>query len=383
MNNKRHNTQDGFTLIEIVVAIGVMAMVVVFAGTVFKTSIASYRVATAQAEIMQKFRAITDQLNNDFRGLRKDAPLFIWFELDPNDYNKRLDQIMFFADGDFQSTQIYDTTVNPIVPAASGSPVVSNLARIYYGQAWSIDPNYVLKDPCNLRPVDRVLSRRQHLYIANPDTPPRYAQFPLNTSGVLTIPAILPIPVENDKYEHDTNSLSQWQAAVNDPVNGSTNVGNIITGCFGNDTAFSYYRPNVNLASTNTLHLLMAEKVGSFSVQWSYSYINAGQEYVYWWPSISPDGSGSTTYSDFGPDLRSMVRNAFGFYFNTVAPVPSFTNWFSYIGAQGVYYPGSAGNLVTQKPVFPKAFKFTFTLYDSRGVFKDGQTFTHIVYLGD
>ncbi len=46
--------------------------------------------------------------------------------------------------------------------------------------------------------------------------------------------------------------------------------------------------------------MLMAEKVGSFSVQWSYSYINAGQEYVYWWPSIDPGSNGNTTYSDFG-----------------------------------------------------------------------------------
>jgi hypothetical protein len=29
------------------------------------------------------------------------------------------------------------------------------------------------------------------------------------------------------------------------------------------------------------------------------------------------------------------------------------------------------------------ALKFTFTLYDSNGVFKDGKTFTHIVYLND
>ena len=95
----------GFTFIELAVAIGIMAMVILLAGTVFKTSIGSYRIAAAQAEIMQKFRAITDQLNNDFKGIRKDAPLFIWFQLDPSDANNRFDQIMFFADGDFQSTQ--------------------------------------------------------------------------------------------------------------------------------------------------------------------------------------------------------------------------------------------------------------------------------------
>jgi hypothetical protein len=32
---------------------------------------------------------------------------------------------------------------------------------------------------------------------------------------------------------------------------------------------------------------------------------------------------------------------------------------------------------------YPKALKFTFTLYDSKGIIEDGRVFTHIVYLGD
>jgi len=32
---------------------------------------------------------------------------------------------------------------------------------------------------------------------------------------------------------------------------------------------------------------------------------------------------------------------------------------------------------------WPKALKFTFTLYDSKGTLKGGRTFTHIVYLGN
>jgi prepilin-type N-terminal cleavage/methylation domain-containing protein len=361
-SQKGHLTVErrGFTLVELVVAIGIMALVILFTGNVFKASISSYRIASAQAEIMQKFRAITDQLNNDFRGLRKDAPMFIWFQLDPNDYNKRLDQIMFFADGDFQSTRTYDTTVNPIVPAASGSPVVSNLARIYYGQAISNDPNYNnnLNAPYNIQPYNRVLSRRQHLSIANPDSPPRYYQFPAhNLDGSLNLNLL---PGQNDWFEHDTNSLSQWQAAA---LNG-TNVNNIITGCFDSNC------PRINLANANTLHLLMAQKVGNFSVQWSYLFTNAGQTYVYWWPSIDPDGNGNLADSDFS----RMPTRPFGVYFNTVAP--SFLNWFSYDNAR--YLPGAV-----VEPVYPKALKFTFTLYDSRGVFKDGQTFTHIIYIGD
>lgn len=341
-------TRRGFTLIELVVAIGVMAMVIAFAGVVFKASIASYRIATAQAEIMQKFRAITDQLNNDFRGLRKDAPMFIWFQLDPNDLNKRLDQIMFFADGDFQS-----------IGQLANKTIVGNLARIYYGQS---------QNTYGLNAQRRILARRQQISTADtalnswldPNNFP--ATFTSQSNGYYS----------NDYYEYDNISLSQWQALTNDLTNGPTNVYKIM----------NISRPIVDITDANTLHLLMAEKVGSFSVQWSYDYVDAvtGWPYVFWWPSIDPASNGNFANSDFGSGMGS---NFLGFYFNTVAPsLPA--NWSSYIGANGVYYPGgSAGNLVKDKPVFPQALKFTFTLYDSQGVFKNGQTFTHIVYLGD
>ena len=37
----------------------------------------------------------------------------------------------------------------------------------------------------------------------------------------------------------------------------------------------------------------------------------------------------------------------------------------------------------TPEEYWPKALKFTFTLYDSKAVIKGGRTFTHIVYLDD
>ncbi|MGA2324241.1 MAG: prepilin-type N-terminal cleavage/methylation domain-containing protein [Sedimentisphaerales bacterium] len=328
----------GFTLVELVVAIGIMALVILFAGTVFKTSISSYRIASAQAEIMQKFRAITDQLNNDFRGLRKDAPMFIWFQVDPN--NNRFDQIMFFADGDFQSTGQW-----------ANKTIVGNLARIYYGQS---------QNTYGLNAQYPILARRQHISSADTD---------LNSwpnPDITTFPTTF-LPNLNDYYEHDLISLSQWQALTNDIAYGPTNVNQIINVCFGS-------RPTVTLADANTLHLLMAEKVGSFSVQWSYFYqdVSTGLTHIYWWPSIDPDGNGDFSDSDFS--RMPTNPNPFGFYFNTAAP--SFLNWFSCDKA--VYLAGAVA-----ESVYPRALKFTFTLYDSRGVFKDGQTFTHIVYIGD
>jgi prepilin-type N-terminal cleavage/methylation domain-containing protein len=346
----------GFTLVELVVAIAILAMVILFAGTIFKESIGSYRVASAQAEIMQKLRVITEQLDSDFKGLRKDAPMFIWFQLDPNDPNQRLDQIMFFADGDFQSTQLYSSSI-PRSPSSAGTPVIGNLARIYYGQAKSIDPRYrALNEPVNIRSRDRMLARRQHISTA--DTDINSWPDPVNFASTFDL-------ARNDSYEHDRISLSQWQALAND----LTVVNQIIVACIGNA---GNSRPTVNLAGANGLYMLMTEGVGNWSVQWA--YLPPLSNKFFWWPSVDPDENGNSADSDFG--ALYMNSPAFGIYFNA----PGGENlllWFA-PGLAKNFYIGNFSPLF-----FPSALKFTFTLYDSRGVFREGQTFTHIVYIGD
>jgi len=329
-----------FTLIEMVVAITLLVIIIVFSGMIFKSGIGSYRTATAQAEIMQKLRAITEQLNSDFKGLRKDAPLFIWFRQDPNDANQRFDQIMFFADGDFQA-------IKPTQP-----PLASNLARIFYGQARGPDPKTGLSmDPCDLPVNKRLLTRRQHLSV--PILSPFFPVF--DSTGALIINT-----VDNNNLEYDNISLSQWQAALQV----SSNCDQLIPICMPNNP------PYINFASATGWYMLMAEGVGSFAIQWSYPSTLLSQP-ILWWPSNDPDSDPTTTSSDF----EDMLTNQFGFCFN--AAKPSYLVWFLYDKATGPYYP------TTNKPIFPHALKFTFTLYDKNGVFKDGQTFTHIVYLDD
>jgi type II secretory pathway pseudopilin PulG len=334
----------GFTLIEIVVAIGILVMVMGFAGVIFQRSIGSYRAAMAQDEIMMKLRVITEQLDSDFRGLRKDAPMYIWFAkgTDPTyDMNNRFDQIMFFADGDFQSTQTYN-----------GNPVVGNVARIYYGQA---------NNPDALPAKNRLLARRQHILTAD-TTLPIWLDFssPANFANTFTA-------FNNDANEYDCNSLSQWQAILNDPVNGSSYAAHLVAECFYNN------RPQIDFSDANTIHNFMTEGIGSFSIQWDY-ITSLGEHF--WWPALDPDGNGSMSDSDFD-GTNGMGSNSFGFYFYSAPPG---SGWFSPAQATGTYYPD---NIISPKPIYPRALKFVFVIYDSRGVFPNGQTFSHIVYLGD
>jgi len=336
---KKQKMKKSFTLIELVVAVALFAMVFAFTGMIFKVCINSYRTAGANAEIIQKLRAITDQLNADFKGIRTDAPLLIWFYEDSSPTNpNRYDQIMFFADGDFQSTQLYDYGLSPVVPSVpvpspTGPeyPVMGNVARIFYGQAQP-DPN--------------LLARRQHILTADLNLD----QWPPDNMLDFNDFAAAGADKRNERYEHDSNSLAQWKI-----VAGSDYDNEIIPACFN-------FRPYIHKGDPNTFQKLMCEGVGSFAIQWAYWDSVDGK--FYWYPS-------STHF------INLIGNSEFGVFFNVPAPPISYINWYS---VDNVQYRSGSNFLVG---FYPKALKFTFTLYDSKAVFKEGRTFTHIVYLGN
>jgi len=101
--------RKAFTIVELLLGISLLTVLLVVSGVVFQMAVKSYRTAAATGEVARKLRAVTNQLNTDFRGLRKDGQIFIaWVaEPDPEDPGfagyKRFDQITFFADGNFNS----------------------------------------------------------------------------------------------------------------------------------------------------------------------------------------------------------------------------------------------------------------------------------------
>jgi len=267
--NKEQRTKDAFTLIELVAAVGILAMVILFAGAIFKVSIGSHRTAIANAEIMQKLRVITDQMNADFKGVMSTAYGKAAFgESAPG---VRSDTIAFLADGDFQSTGPY-----------SNKTVVGNLASILYG----------LANTLTLNPRDRILVRRQTILTYDS-----------------SVPVIDPINLDEEYF---TKSLSEWKA----------------TPPFA-DPNLWLQKPTIdpNSLQLRDLVMYMAKGVDNFTVQFA-KWDDAAKMYI-WVPR--------------GP-----------FEFGAYANASIATN----------------------------AFKFTFTLYDSKGVIKNGRIFTHIVYLG-
>lgn len=337
--------KKGFTLIELVVAVAILVIVLSFAGVIFRVSTESHRTAIANSEIMQKLRAITDQLNSDFKGLRKDGEIFIVWTAslkdgaNPNDPNAyvRFDRIMFFADGDFQSYR-----ANPMVRG--------NLARI----------SYMLAKRGNVRapqqvPQKRILARSQHILTADPN---RLDFFNSPTFNWY---------VWNNRYEYDKMTMEQWKNILWDKKKDMLSVIMDVT-VGGSVIPDDVLGTNVNPADPNSIHMLLCEGVGEFKVQ---GWYDARRRWV---PEVDPDGNGDLTDSDFfiaGSQVPEVLY-----------PYPPYGS----VNLGGVFKGNPFQGLLNEAsfdsvPGLGRALKLTFTLYDSKGIIKNGRTFTHIVYL--
>jgi type II secretory pathway pseudopilin PulG len=140
VNYVANKMKKGFTLTELLVAVGLLMAVLAASTMIFHYSIEAQRTAMATAEIMRTLRAVTDQLNINLAGLRKDGYLIVYSNTIPSDGN-HCDALYFFSDGDFQSA------------SPGHEDVRSNIARIYFGGAKD-DVNNLLLDMKLLTPSE-------------------------------------------------------------------------------------------------------------------------------------------------------------------------------------------------------------------------------------
>jgi prepilin-type N-terminal cleavage/methylation domain-containing protein len=396
--------KKAFTLIELVVAVALFAMVFAFAGTIFKVSINAYRTAVANAEIMQKLRAITDQLNADFTGLRKNGEIFvIWkaSKLDAaaaqyddyrdcdNDGYERFDRIMFFADGDFQSYEPYKKGKRD----PSGEPIRGDVARICYMLANKPPANIgaaLPERPENYNDLSlteigrkhrkekrrgRILSMTQHILTADA----QFAGSPPTPDGTSSLPDWYNWNDVNE-YDYDMNSLDKWK---NIPWPNKQDMLSVITDVIVGSSSISLEDIRGTMVDPNrpdTIHNLFCEGVGEFKIQ---GWNDARKRWV---PEVDPNGNGVLTDdSDFilnGSEIDPIKVPG------VLYPYPPYGS----VSLNEAVWNVSGNNFYRELlneahfneiPGLGRALKFTFTLYDSKGVIKEGRTFTHIVYLGE
>ncbi len=308
--------KKAFTITELMVAVAVLAITMAGVSTIFKISITAYRTSSATAEVMRNLRAITDQLDADFKSLRKDGyllmrstktpPVWVWqreaesanrLDFLRNDVHR--DNMFYFSTGDFQTiTQPY---------------LRSNIALVYVGPySRALDPN---------------------------DIPPYASEWILLRSAMLLCPE-----EDEDGLEYLDISFAEIKTWTGPPslydfVDMAMN-----TLPFG-------YPIDVDNPAQNWQYF--SGGVGNIEIEWN-DGTKAGNSLV-WFGLEQPRrvwDAPDTTYADAITENVNVIDEVY-----TAQWTPA------------------------NQPYWPMALKFTFTLYDSKGVLEKGMTFTHIVYI--
>ncbi len=389
--------RKAFTLIDMLVAVAIMAMVMAMVGVVFRVGIEAYRLSVANAEIMRQFRVISDQLDADFRGLDKSGQIVVVYPADDDPTDGEVgeslyaDRIMFFSRGDFQ---VYDKKNN--------ETVVGHQARISYMLARrraTVGGSIVVPEKISPAVRRETLVRSQH---------------------ILTHNAVLPdVMLLRDTLAVEGHGKTQWQAWQNQerydkltvkewnelPLIAQENILPTISALrYAGDSTVSAAvmakDPNAwgTLITTdavtmpNTLHLRLAENVSEFRVQ---GWHESTQRWV---PDDDPDnnGYGDSSKSDshllLDPDRETPGGSL---------QDPNTSNTphilYPYVGRpigeerSQVHLGGEFAGNDHQASLTPagfntipglgRALKFSFRLHDSQGLIEGGRAFTHIIYL--
>lgn len=360
---------NAFTIVELLVAMGLVVILVGLSSLIFATGVKAHRTADSTVEIVRRTESISRQLVADIGGLRIDAPLAVWFERDPAT-GKRYDQILFFANGNFQTMRQYN-----------GSIARGNLARIYYGHALQVETDAAGNPVAETASYQQsgFLARRTHLLTSDmtltyPGVP---SPFP-NPLSAAQFGATF-VPYANNHSEYDQLSLAEWKNLM--LVAANCNHFLLRNFFYAGASPDFEGRPMIDMAKIDTLHLLLAERISELKVQWGYKSQDlvkvpaTGEPFsenetfagLRWWPEAD-----ASDIADFGP--MGMNGSLFGVYFNMpgVAVPPS--NWFP-----AEVCRTSLTNFTSD--YYPRALKITFTVHDTKGLYPDGRTFTQVVSL--
>jgi hypothetical protein len=224
----------------------------------------------------------------------------------------------------------------------------------------------------------RILSRSQHILVSDPRLPDFFDPNTFDGSDAQWYDW-------RNRLEYDNISLEEWKSISPSSDPNKSDILSVISGLTVGGTKipvdWTCRGASVRTADRDSLHMLICEGVGEFKVQgWS------DVEWR-WVPEVDPDGDGDLADTDFVLDADGT-----GLHPERVPGV-----WYPYacggfVVFGGVFAPGGPREFPRPWldeahfdliPGLGRALKFTFTLYDSKGVIKDGRTFTHIVYLGD
>lgn len=365
--------RKAFTLVELMVAMGVLAIVMAMAGVIFKAALKSHRMAVANADVLSKFRLISQQLDQDFQGLRRDGEIFVAWVEDPNHEDLRLDRIGFYSIGDFQNYGEEEEVEK------------GRLARVTYMLGRRDGRSAQDQDPS-----ERVLARSQHIYCHGSD---QWLEEVAETNIVDADVTDWVDWLNALDGQHDPNTMQDWLQIERETklraLWGIYDI-NIVADVTADETLYNCgYGTLADPNHPDHLHTVLCEGVGQFRIESWYEDPNDAND-SRWIPAELH----AFEESDLSSDEKIWSE-------------PVRWLWYPYreldvngvVEAQGQYHldrddPGDSDyepvlyedeDLIPENfdeiPGLGRALRFTVTLYDSHGLLEQGRTFTHIVQL--
>lgn len=280
MAKRSGQLNKGFTLVELMISVGLLVMVVAMAGVIFRVSIDTYKKAAANAEIMAKLRGITSQLEADFKGIDTSTLGVYWRTNSASEV--RSDCFSFLANGDFQTTLEY-----PLEPAIGVKPqtIHGNVAIITYIMAG--DPNAFFGEKNN-----KVLVRRQTVLVGDWVNTVSLTESDLEEDA-------------NDLGEYVLMSPSEWKTSW-DYIHDGTN--------WMEEWSES---PSIDVEDANDMVMYMAEGVDDFTLEYVGSdgspYENS-HEFYEWRPSTAELKNDPADTWDKRPWMPVAIKVSFTLY---------------------------------------------------------------------
>ena len=125
---KQRRIISGFTLIEMMTAVGLIVIIIIGVAIVFQSVGKVVGLSQVTLRLMSDVRAVQQQMASDVAGMDRSGFLVIRSKVDPANSNRRLDQMCFIAIGAFPNRT---GTKNP---SPFTDRTVANAALVWWGQ---------------------------------------------------------------------------------------------------------------------------------------------------------------------------------------------------------------------------------------------------------
>jgi len=345
--------RGGLTLMEMMVAVSILAVVVLCIGVIFQSTSNAVGTSEALLEMMGNARAIEDQMSRDVASIDKDGFLVIRSTHDPVT-GERFDQMSFLALGSFSDPMDAGTT--------------ASAAHVWWGElsmmpdsapASQTTPVPLLALPTLSAKGEYTLGRHVMLLMAksSANPPGTFAHIGYVDTNVAAIAGEPPAHITSSRFNVAATTPSQVMAWIRTHVSGRPSPFEADHYCYRFNALPNVYASQISIVNGySRMTPVTLQGVTDFRIEWT----PGGSGDMVWYGATNPmAAAGQVSLNE--PVTSAPVPP-------TNPPADDYVAIFSFD---------------TARSDWPSALRVTFRLTDPNGRLQGGRTFTQVMKLPD